>query len=72
MSWRFFQRFTSHFYRNVERRDPVQIITNLPQMLAGFEKIDALAGARERVVVGHDPEVATRFDQVEPGIVKIA
>src|SRR2546428_127575 len=62
----------SHFYRNIERRDPVQIITNLPQMLAGFEKIDALAGAKERVVVGHDPEVATRFDQVEPGIVKIA
>jgi glyoxylase-like metal-dependent hydrolase (beta-lactamase superfamily II) len=55
----------SHFYRNIERRDPVQIITNLPQMLAGFEKIDALAGAKERVVVGHDPEVATRFDQVE-------
>ena len=62
----------SHFYRNIERRDPVQIITNLPQMLAGFETIDALAGSKERVVVGHDPEVAARFDQVEPGIVKIA
>jgi glyoxylase-like metal-dependent hydrolase (beta-lactamase superfamily II) len=62
----------SHFYRNIERRDPVQIITNLPQMLAGFETIDALAGAKERVVVGHDPEVASRFDQVEPGIIKIA
>jgi len=62
----------SHFYRNIERRDPVQIITNLPQMLAGFETIDALAGAKERVVVGHDPEVATRFEQVEPGIIKIA
>jgi glyoxylase-like metal-dependent hydrolase (beta-lactamase superfamily II) len=62
----------SHFYRNIERRDPVQIITNLPQMLAGFETIDALAGAKERVVVGHDPEVAVRFDQVEPGIIKIA
>ena len=50
----------------------MQIITNLPQMLAGFETIDALAGAKERVVVGHDPEVATRFEQVEPGIIKIA
>jgi len=62
----------SHFYRNIERRDPVQIITNLPQMLAGFETIDALAGSKDRVVVGHDPEVATRFEQVEPGIIKIA
>ena len=32
----------------------------------------APAGAKERVVVGHDPEVAARFDQVEPGIIKIA
>jgi len=62
----------SHFYRNIERRDPVQIVTNLPQMLAGFETIDALAGSKGCVVVGHDPEVATRFEQVEPGIIKIA
>ncbi len=62
----------SHFYRNIERRDPVQIITNLPQMLRGFELIDALAGSPDRVVTGHDPEVARRFDQVEPGIIRIA
>ena len=35
----------SHFYRNVERFQPVQIITNLPEMLAGFETIRALAGS---------------------------
>lgn len=62
----------SHFYRNIERRDPVQIITNLPQMLRGFERIDELAGAGRRIVTGHDPEVAKRFDQVEPGIIKVA
>jgi glyoxylase-like metal-dependent hydrolase (beta-lactamase superfamily II) len=62
----------SHFYRNIERRDPVQIITNLPQMLQGFERIDALAGSPQRIVTGHDPEVAKRFDEVEPGIIKIA
>jgi glyoxylase-like metal-dependent hydrolase (beta-lactamase superfamily II) len=62
----------SHFYRNIERRDPVQIITNLPQMLRGFERIDELAGSPARVVTGHDPEVAKRFDEVEPGIIKIA
>ena len=41
-------------------------------MLAGFGTIDALAGSKDRVVAGHDPEVATRFEQVEPGIIKIA
>ena len=62
----------SHFYRNVEKRQPVQIITSLPEMLTAFETIDALAGAERLIVAGHDPEVAERFQTVEPGIVKIA
>lgn len=62
----------SHFYRNVERRQPTQIITNLPEMLAAFDTIEALAGSSRLVVAGHDPEVATRFTAVEPGVVRIA
>jgi glyoxylase-like metal-dependent hydrolase (beta-lactamase superfamily II) len=62
----------SHFYRNVETRQPVQIITNLPEMLAGFETIHALAGAERLIVAGHDPAVAERFEPVEPGIIKLA
>ncbi len=62
----------SHFYRNVEARQPVQIITNLPEMLAGFETIHALAGAEKLIVAGHDPQVSERFKPVEPGIIRIA
>lgn|SRR5574337_417758 len=62
----------SHFYRNVERRQPVQIVTDLPQMLAAFDTIHALAGEPDRIVAGHDPEVAARFKPVEPGIIRIA
>jgi glyoxylase-like metal-dependent hydrolase (beta-lactamase superfamily II) len=62
----------SHFYRNIERRQPVQIITSLPQMLLAFEKIEALAGSPELIVAGHDPLVATRFQLIEPGVIKIA
>ena len=62
----------SHFYRNVETRQPVQIITSLPEMLAAFETIHALAGAERLIVAGHDPQVAERFKPVEPGIIKIA
>jgi glyoxylase-like metal-dependent hydrolase (beta-lactamase superfamily II) len=62
----------SHFYRNVETRQPVQIITSLPEMLAAFETIHRLAGGPELIVAGHDPAVADRFTRVEPGIIKIA
>jgi len=62
----------SHFYRNVETRQPVQIITNLPEMLAAFETIHALAGAEKLIVAGHDPQVAERFKPVAPGIIRIA
>jgi hypothetical protein len=37
-----------------------------------FETIHALAGATKLIVAGHDPQVAERFKQIEPGIVKIA
>ena len=50
----------------------MQIITNLPEMYAAFETIDALAGTERLVVAGHDPQVADRFKPAEPGIIKIA
>ena len=62
----------SHFYRNVEKGQPVQIVTSLPEMLAAFETIRALAGGEHLIVAGHDPEVADRFEPVEPGIIRIA
>ena len=46
--------------------------TTTLRMLAGFETIRALAGSPDLIVAGHDPEVATRFETVEPGIVRIA
>ena len=62
----------SHFYRNVETGQPVQIITSLPEMLEAFETINQLAGAEKLIVAGHDPQVSERFKEVEPGIVKLA
>ena len=62
----------SHFYHNVETRQPVQIITNLPEMVAAFETIHMLAGAQKLIVACHDPQVSERFKEIEPGIVKIA
>jgi glyoxylase-like metal-dependent hydrolase (beta-lactamase superfamily II) len=62
----------SHFYRNVETGQPVQIITSLPEMLAAFETIYTLAGPERLIVAGHDPQVADRFKPMEPGIIRIA
>ena len=62
----------SHFYHNVETRQPVQIMTSLPEMLTGFETIHRLAGAEKLIVAGHDPQVSDRFKAVEPGIIRIA
>jgi glyoxylase-like metal-dependent hydrolase (beta-lactamase superfamily II) len=62
----------SHFYHNVETRQPVQIMTSLPEMLTGFDTIHRLAGAEKLIVAGHDPQVSDRFKTVEPGIIKIA
>jgi len=56
----------------LETRWPVQIITSLPEMLEAFETIHTLAGAERLIVAGHDPQVAERFQTVEPGIIKIA
>jgi glyoxylase-like metal-dependent hydrolase (beta-lactamase superfamily II) len=62
----------SHFYHNVETRQPTQIFTSLPEMLDGFETIHELAGSEKLIVAGHDPLVADRFKVVAPGVVKIA
>jgi glyoxylase-like metal-dependent hydrolase (beta-lactamase superfamily II) len=62
----------SHFYHNVETRQPVQIITSLPEMLTAFETIHELAGKEKLIVAGHDPQVAERFKEVDKGIIKIA
>jgi len=62
----------SHFYRNVETGQPVQVITSLPEMLEAFATIQALAGPGGLVVAGHDPLVAERFTPVEPGVIRIA
>lgn len=61
----------SHFYRNVETGQPVQIASNLSDMLAGFDTLHELAGPGGKVVAGHDPEIAERFSEPEPGIVEL-
>ncbi len=51
----------AHFYANLEQRRPFPIVFNVADLLAGFDRLEALAGAPERVVPGHDPRVLHRY-----------
>ena len=51
----------AHFYANLEQRRPFPIVYNVADLLAGFDRLEALAGAPDRVVPGHDPRVLHRY-----------
>ncbi|PLZ01107.1 MBL fold hydrolase [Burkholderia sp. WAC0059] len=52
----------SHYYANMERREPFPICFNLGEMTAGWLAAQRLAGGdANRVVPGHDPEVRRRY-----------
>lgn len=51
--------------------DYVSLSTDLPEMLAAFDTVETHAGPG-LVVAGHDPEVAARFERVDPRVARIA
>ena len=52
-----------HYYEELERDRPFAIVANLPDLYAAFDQISELAQAPgTRVVAGHDPLVAERFE----------
>jgi glyoxylase-like metal-dependent hydrolase (beta-lactamase superfamily II) len=53
----------AHYYENVFDRKPFPIVVDLENMLAGFDRLEALAGDRRRIIPGHDPMVARLFPQ---------
>lgn len=53
----------AHFYDTVTTGNPFTIIANLPEMMAGHERIFELGAAPERVVPGHDPLVSEIFPE---------
>ena len=56
----------SHFYANMERGLTFPIVFNLGEMAAGWAKAHKLAGAKDRVIPGHDPRVRALYPAV-PG-----
>ncbi len=51
----------AHFYANIERESPFPIVFNVGEMARGWHAARKLAGAAERVIPGHDPEIRRRY-----------
>jgi glyoxylase-like metal-dependent hydrolase (beta-lactamase superfamily II) len=51
----------SHFYENFEKGKVFPVTVDIADVLAGYQRIVALAGSPRRVVPGHDPLVLQRY-----------
>jgi glyoxylase-like metal-dependent hydrolase (beta-lactamase superfamily II) len=47
----------SHYYGNMQRKNPFPILYNLGDMMEGWEIVKRLAGHPDRAIPGHDPIV---------------
>jgi glyoxylase-like metal-dependent hydrolase (beta-lactamase superfamily II) len=52
----------AHYYENIEQRRPFSIVFDVDTMVAGFARVEQLAGGPDMFVPGHDPEVLERYD----------
>ena len=51
----------SHFYANMEHVRPFPIVFSVADMVAGYERLRALAESPRHVIPGHDPKVMERY-----------
>lgn len=58
----------SHFYENIETRNPFAGTYDVEQNLAGFDTLQELAESPQHVVPGHDPLVMQSYPDASPGL----
>ncbi len=54
----------AHYLENLQARSPFPIVADMGQMLAGYERIEALADSPAHIVPGHDPAVMEQYRRV--------
>lgn len=52
---------TSHFYAHMDERRAFPVLYNLDDVLAGYDRLRALASDRTNIIPGHDPLVRARY-----------
>jgi glyoxylase-like metal-dependent hydrolase (beta-lactamase superfamily II) len=62
----------THYYENFEQGRPFPIVVDMADTLAGYRRLEDLAGSRRRVVPGHDPLVLQRYPAAGPQLAGIA
>jgi glyoxylase-like metal-dependent hydrolase (beta-lactamase superfamily II) len=62
--WTVLASDATHFYENLEARNPFPPVFNMANMLDGYALIEKLAEGRERIIPGHDPLVRERYPRV--------
>jgi glyoxylase-like metal-dependent hydrolase (beta-lactamase superfamily II) len=62
-----------HYYDELALRRPFWLASDFDAMVKGFERISALVGPDDRLLVaGHDPAVMSRFPAYGPGLTDLA
>jgi glyoxylase-like metal-dependent hydrolase (beta-lactamase superfamily II) len=54
----------AHYLENYTNRSPFPIVTDVGDMLRGYELIDSLAESQSHVIAGHDPITMSSFQRV--------
>lgn len=55
----------AHYLENLQARSPFPIVADMGQMLAGYQRIEALADSPAHIVPGHDPAVMEQYRRLE-------
>lgn len=56
----------SHYLENLRNRSPFPIVIDVAEMLAGYERIEALADSPDHIVAGHDPATRSLYRPAGP------
>jgi len=54
----------AHYLENFTNRSPFPIVTDVGDMLKGYELIDSLAESHQHVIAGHDPLTMSTYQRV--------
>lgn len=58
----------AHFYAHLDQRRVFPITYNVADVLAGYDKVEALASSKHHVVPGHDPIVLDIYPAARPNM----
>lgn len=55
----------AHYLENLRARSPFPIVSNVAEMLRGYERVESLADSQDHIIPGHDPLVMQRYRRLE-------